>query len=94
MTYLFINSENEYPRHPGDILLVNPDFDGTNLPDGWIAVTPMDPPTIGENQVADEIFPQLIDGQYVQSWLVRNLTQEEIDARNNSRPEIVRPIIN
>lgn len=83
MTYLFINSDNEYPRHPGDVLLVKPDFDGVNLPEGWKPVIPTTPPQPGENQIVFEIFPELVGGEYVQSWSVRDMTQEEIDALNN-----------
>ena len=79
MTYLFINPDNEYPRHPGDVLIDDPNFDGVNLPEGWKVVTPTTPPTVGINQVAYEIFPEFINDEYVQSWSIRDLTQEEIN---------------
>jgi len=83
MTHLFINPENEYPRHPGDIFLTNPDYDGVNLPEGWKAVQPTEPPQIEEQEVLFEVFPELTDGIYLQKWETRPMTPEEIEQNNN-----------
>lgn len=78
MTHLFINPNNEYPRHPGDILIAHPEYDGVNLPEGWKPVTPVPAPVTTGIEVPIEQFPELIDGQYFQSWTVRTLTDEEL----------------
>lgn len=81
MTNLYINPNQEYPRHIGDILLDHPDFDGINLPEGWKPVAYSQRPTVEDYQVVLEVFPELIDGQYVQAWYVRDLTVEEMAAK-------------
>jgi hypothetical protein len=86
MTHLFINSNNEYPRHIGDILIDYPDYDGVNLPDGWHKVEPTEPPVLELNQVLEETYPKLVNGAYVQSWSVRAMTAEEIE-RNSNPPQ-------
>lgn len=83
MSNLFINPNNEYPRYIGDIQAEHPDFDGVNLPEGWVAVEQTERPAVTENEVVYEIPPQLIDGVYKQSWSIRPVTQEEIEKRNN-----------
>jgi hypothetical protein len=86
MTHIFINPNNEYPRHAGDILIEHPDYDGINLPSGWQAVQVTEPPTLESNQVLSEIQPELINGSYVQAWSVRDMTAEEIE-RNSNPPQ-------
>jgi len=70
MTHIFINPDNEYPRHIGDIYLDAPEFDGNldNLPTGWKPVTPTEPPVVAENYTYFEVQPVLINDVYVQSW--------------------------
>ena len=82
MTHIFISPNGDYPRHIGDIQLDNPNWNGdqSNLPEGWKAVTPVEPPAILENQTAYEEAPKLIDGEYVQVWKVRDLTAKEVKA--------------
>jgi len=87
MSNLFISSNNEYPRYVGDILIEYPDFDGVNLPDGWKAVEPTERPPVGQNEIAYEIEPELVDGSYRQSWAIRPLTAEEIEQRENHPKE-------
>ena len=80
---LYINAENEYPRHIGDVQLVKAGFkDGDTLPTGWVKVEESERPTAGTNQVTVEGFPETIDDVVTQSWTVRDLTQEELDRRN------------
>lgn len=83
MTHLFISPIGEYPRHQGDILLEYPEFDGVNLPDGWIAVEETEKPSAGENEIVYESDPQIINGVHKQSWSIRPMTEEEIEKRNN-----------
>ena len=84
MTYLFISPDNEYPRHIGDIQLGTPDCDGINLPEGWKPVEAINPPVPGEGQILEELFPELINGKYIQTWNLRALTAEEIAALSNN----------
>lgn len=83
MSSLFISPDNQYPRYIGDILIEHPDFDGVNLPDGWVAVEPTERPHTGENDIAYEVSPQVVDGVYKQTWAIRPVTEEEIERRNN-----------
>jgi len=80
---IYINPQGEYPRHIGDIQLEHPKFkDGDTLPEGWVKVAEADRPTVGENQVAYEAHPEEVDGVMTQNWIVRDMTQEEIDRRD------------
>ena len=83
MSNLFINSNNEYPRYIGDVLIEHPDFDGVNLPEGWKTVEETERPTVEENEIVYEIEPKLVNGSYRQSWATRAVTEEEIEKRNN-----------
>lgn len=98
MSYLFINPANEYPRHVGDILVEYPEFDGVNLPEGWQSVATTERPETGPNQTAYEVFPELVNGQYVQTWVIRDLTAEEIaareEAKKNFNPRVKSPYLN
>ena len=80
---LYINSENEYPRHIGDVQLAKPSFkDGDALPAGWTKVEESERPTAGTDKVTVEGFPEDVDGVITQSWIVRDLTQAELDRRD------------
>ena len=80
---LYINPDNEYPRHIGDIQLEHPTFkEGDNLPAGWALVVEADIPAVGENQLAYESFPEEVDGVMTQNWQVRAMTAEEIERRD------------
>jgi hypothetical protein len=80
---IYISPENEYPRHYGDIQLANPNWKlGDDLPEGWVQVAEAERPTPGADQVAYEDFPIEVDGVMTQNWVVRDMTQEEIDRRD------------
>ena len=80
---LYINSDNEYPRHIGDVQLVKAGFkDGDTLPTGWVKVTESERPTAGTDKVIVEGFPETVDGVMTQTWTVRDLTQAELDRRD------------
>ena len=80
---IYINPENEYPRHIGDVQLAKPGFkDGDALPTGWVKVEESERPTAGTDKVTVESFPEEIDGVMTQSWTVRDLTQAELDRRD------------
>jgi len=80
---LYINSENEYPRHIGDVQLVKAGFkDGDALPTGWVKVQESERPTAEADQVTIEGTPEDVDGVMTQTWIVRDLTEEELERRN------------
>lgn len=73
---------NTYPLYPGDIMLVSPSWQpGDALPNGWFSVEPTEPPTISGTEIYEEATPDLVDGAYIQAWMVRNLTEEELAIR-------------
>ena len=80
---LYINPENEYPRHIGDVQLDKKGYkEGDTLPTGWTKVKESERPTAGTDQVTVEGFPETIDGVMTQTWTVRDLTQAELDRRD------------
>jgi len=80
---LYINAENEYPRHIGDVQLAKPSFqEGDTLPKGWVKVAESEPPTAGIDQVTVESTPVEVDGVMTQQWTVRDLTEEELERRD------------
>ena len=80
---LYISADNEYPRHIGDVQLAKSGFkEGDTLPTGWVQVEESERPTAGNDQLTVEGFPETIDGVVTQSWIVRDLTQAELDRRN------------
>jgi hypothetical protein len=80
---LYISANNEYPRHIGDVKLVQPGFkDGDELPAGWRKVEETQPPTAGTDQLVIEAAPKEIKGVMTQQWLVRDMTAEEIERRD------------
>ena len=80
---LFINeSLGLYPRHPGDIKLINPNWEpGLPLPEGWEEVIPVEPPLVASDEIWEEIPPVRIDGIWHRQFSVRKLTEEEIAQR-------------
>jgi hypothetical protein len=80
---IYINAENEYPRHIGDVQLAKPSFkEGDALPTGWVKVEESERPTAGTDQVTVEGFPETVDGVMTQTWTLRDLTQAELDRRD------------
>jgi hypothetical protein len=73
---------NRYPLFPGDAALAVEGWQiGDQLPVGWFAVEPTNPPTITSTETYYETSPELNGGTYTQTWAIRNLTSEEIEAR-------------
>jgi hypothetical protein len=74
---IYLNTQTqEYPRFIGDLQLLGWVV-GEPLPENWVEVTSINPPTITNNQIATEEFPVNIDGTWSMSWVVRELTEEE-----------------
>ena len=80
---LYINPKNEYPRHIGDVQLDKKTYkDGDALPTGWAKVEESERPTAGTDQVTVEGTPSEVDGVMTQQWVVRDLTQAELERRD------------
>lgn len=71
-TYIKI-SNLQYPLYLEDIL---------ENEEEYAVVIPSEIPESGENQVVIEESPELIDGQWHQKWIVRDMTTEEILERS------------
>jgi hypothetical protein len=81
-----------YPFFEGDLRLQFPDVVGTAFPNYQLVIeTPYPRPSVPS--VITEGQPIFNKGNYVQNWLVRLATQEEIDARVNkpSPPNVGKP---
>lgn len=81
---LFINAENQYPRHIGDLLNAHPDYvEGDALPEGWHLVIASEFPALSADETFEEVFPVLNESRdYVQTFEVRPMTTEEIEHRD------------
>jgi hypothetical protein len=91
---LYINAENEYPRHIGDVQLAQPGFqDGDTLPNGWQSVIETTRPLPGEDKLSVEAFPVEVNGVMKQKWTVRSMTADELarrDAPANARAKLLK----
>ena len=87
---LFITPQGEYPRHIGDLLLAHSDWvEGTSLPEGWVEVAYANEIPVAEvNQVVYEVAPSVIDGVLTQTFASRDLTAQEIEAREIRQQQI------
>ena len=90
---LYINPENEYPRHIGDINIISPNFvEGNTLPVGWKKVEQTTRPIPGKDKLSVEAFPVEVSGVMKQKWVVRNMTADELarrDAPANARAKLI-----
>jgi hypothetical protein len=78
----------EYPRHEGDIRLDYPEItedqtgDNFPCPDTYALVKEINPPEFNSaTQVCYETTPLQIENVWTQQWVVRNMTDEEVQAR-------------
>jgi len=80
MTIAYINTLTlEYPRHIGDIELVN-EADRNN----FVAVEWADPPAFDSlTQIIYELPPINSDGTWYMQWGIRNATEEELAFRDS-----------
>jgi microcystin-dependent protein len=81
--YIYINAVGEYPRFPGDIQVDFPEWEiGDEAPDGWIQVAESELEPIEENQTRFEVYPTEVDGEFVRTFEVRDLTSGELATRD------------
>lgn len=77
---LFIDSEGNYPKYPGDVLKINPSWtSGKPLPTGWSLVLETPRPEQPVGQYLHEAYPELIDGIFVQTWVLTEYSQSEME---------------
>lgn len=80
---IYISPLGQYPRHYGDIQNENPGWSlGDPLPDGWAEVSLTERPLPELNKIIYEDYPELINGSYYQKWIVRDMTDAEINRQN------------
>jgi hypothetical protein len=85
----YIDSENNYPKHQGDILAIEPDWEpGHPLPEGWQQVEPGVMPDFTDNQYVEELAPVLVKGKLTRQFQVHDYTSEELAAREAIRNEM------
>ena len=84
----------EYPRHEGDIRLEHPEIlesqTGATFPcpATYAVVEYTEPPSCNlQTQIVYQIQPQIVAGVWKTAWTIRNLTQEELAAREEDREE-------
>lgn len=79
---LYIDPNGNYPRYYGDIMSEHPDWQLEDaLPEGWQLVADAPAPDYAEDETFEDGEPAVIDGILTRTFVVRKLTQEELDAR-------------
>lgn len=91
MTVYIKVSTQEYPLYPGDIILEHPELEGNfTLPAGYSEVRVSAPPEYDKStDVLETQPPAFQNGEWVVDWVVRALTPEEIERRNQLPPQIL-----
>lgn len=81
---MYISPSNEYPRYQGDIANSTPGWNyGDPIPEGWVEVAVSIQPEFDRStEIAEEVFPTLVDGVMTQTWSIRPLTTEELEVVN------------
>ncbi len=82
---IYYNTEtHEFPRHDGDILLIDPTWvPGTPLPEPWVEVMHTEPETLELPYVSVMGLPTLQDGVWKVTWGQKELSNAEIEAALN-----------
>ena len=89
MSY-YIDADNNYPKHAGDILAVEPDWEpGHPLPEGWQQVEPGVMPEFTNDQYLEELEPAVVDGKLTRQFQVVDYTPEQLAAREAIRSEMM-----
>ncbi len=96
MTYALLDASGailEYPIYQGDIQLRFPNVSFTNPfepPAGYVEVVDVPPPIVDHTKAVNLGTPELIDGIWYQTWVIRNLTPEELEKQTEVQAEGVR----
>lgn len=87
---IFIKNGTEYPRFIGDLENENPGWTlGQSIPSGWAIVQETAQPAISSSQTAKEVFPRLVDGAWVQSWEIVDLSASELEGLAAAQVEVL-----
>jgi hypothetical protein len=74
--YQFFNPEtNEYPLFPGDMMLIDPNWQiGDTPPAPWVEVQESErPENTDESKVVAELLPSFVDGKWVRTFEIRSV---------------------
>jgi hypothetical protein len=81
--FLLNTKTQEFPLGVGDIPIYEPNWtEADPIPDYFVEVEIAEFPVAETHQIIMSNLPALIDGKWVQTHYVRNLTDEEIAATN------------
>ena len=88
MKYLNIDT-NQYPIYVGD--LQNIGIDINNVPNNFVVVDDTDIPELTSNQTVVEMFPVNVDGYWKQNWLIKDLSEKELQTIkiNDARSKLI-----
>ena len=76
---IYVDNNGNYPRYDGDLCLAHPDWEpGDPIPQGWLQVTELEPPTPTEETYVYEEFPIMVGEVLTQNWISRPLSEEEL----------------
>jgi hypothetical protein len=85
----YIDANDNYPKHDGDVLAVLPQWEpGNALPDGWREVAAGKVPVFTEDQYLEELPPVEVKGKLTRQFQVVDYTPEHLEARAQIRAEI------
>lgn len=77
---IFIDPNNNYPRHVGDIKLAHPEWNTKDpLPNGWTEVQKVQQPKADPGYFYKETFPVKIDGVFSQNWELAEIPENYFD---------------
>lgn len=77
---MYINIETkEFPLYEGDIRLAHPGMPNFVLPEQYAEVIVEQPPACDVYHFAERLPPELIDGNWVCKWAVREVPAEDLD---------------
>lgn len=82
MTIVYWDRNNNlFPLYEGDVKLTDPKWEvGKDLPENWVAVEFVEPPASSQTSYAEIQTPVEIDGKWVMSWKVTEISQADYDA--------------
>lgn len=95
MTYAKIENNQviKYPVHQGDICLEFPNVSFPipfSPPDGYVLVINTPPPSVEWYQFLEEDTPILVDGVWIQQWIVKERSDSEKETINYMKENEIR----
>lgn len=90
----YLNTETgEYPRHDGDIQLLNPNWvNGEPLPEPWVEVEETPAPEVSFYETYDEVAPVYEKTKWIRAWNIRAMTDYEKLRKDNPYPTLPSPL--